>query len=194
MKLKGSFFFLLVVFKIVAGMSNASTSTATTATTATAAAAAAAAPAAGSGNSSPSTPTTSTSSAQMGGPQCCASNYGAVPTSPPTSSCSGSFSWTSCTQTCYNIKCCGTSSLGTGCAYYGHCSSESATQEGTNYNVLSAIFGATGVTCTATTGITATMTASGIITNVMGAGSVVVPNRVIATFCVLILIKASFAT
>ena len=128
------------------------------------------------------------------GPQCCISNIGAVPISPPTSSCSGSFSWKSCAFTCYNVKCCGTSYLGTGCAYYGSCSPETATKEGTNWNVLSALGGATGVTCTATTGITATMSASGAITNVMGAGSIVVPNRAIATVFLLILVTVSLAT
>ena len=174
---------MLVVFKIVTGQSNATTRSATAATTATA------------NSLIPSFPSTTAANLKKGGPQCCTSNSGSVPTSPATSSCSGSFSWTSCTQTCYNIKCCGTSSLGTGCAYYGDCSSVSATQEGINYNVMSAAFGATGVTCTATAGITATMTESGSITNVMGKGSFAVPNRAIATaFCVLILIiTVSFA-
>jgi hypothetical protein len=138
---------------------------------------------------SPATATSTPSPSSTSLLQCCTNNYGTVPTSAPTSSCSGSFSWTPCSQTCYTIKCCGTSSLGTGCAYYGDCSSSSPAQEGTNYNIMSAFGGATGVTCTASTGITATKSASGAITNVQGAAAAAAPNLVLATLGVLAILS-----
>ena len=78
-----------------------------------------------------------------------------LPTSPPTTSCSSPFGWLSCATNCYNYKCFGTSSLGTGNVYYSGCGNGTAAQSAQYVAVILTALGASGVTCTPTTGITA---------------------------------------
>ena len=96
------------------------------------------------------------------GQQCCwtpGSNYG---TSGPTSSCSSPFAWTLCTTSCWTYKC--TGSMGT--VYNGQCNSGPASVDASINAAVYTLLGFTGVSCTATAGVTANRSASGAITNV----------------------------